>query len=179
MPCFNEKWQCKGVNYPLNWICLESIIHGYGPLRQDNIGNRCRLPFIYTLWLILNHLPQSKMLRPLGIKVFSLCIQTNSLLSLMDMDLGTSLGNPMYSRMCMIMLGLVWSLWLWKCLVTVVLLLCLMSKIWPWNLSMITNHNVVHVHIVHALAVVNNLIRSHHNIIMKTTVEFGGKLPVP
>ena len=77
------------------------------------------------------------MLRSLGIKVFSLCIQTNSLLSLMDLDLGTSLGNLIYSRMCMIRLGLVWSLWLWKCLATVVLLLCLMSKIWPWNLSMI------------------------------------------
>ena len=40
------------------------------------------------------------MLRPLGIKVFTLCTQTNSLLSLIDFDLGISLGNLMYSRMC-------------------------------------------------------------------------------
>ena len=72
-----------------------------------NAGNKCRLPFVYTLWLILNQLPQSNMLRPLGIKVFNLCIQTNSLLSLIDLDLGMSLGNLIYSRMFMIILGLV------------------------------------------------------------------------
>ena len=33
------------------------------------------------------------MLRPLGIKVFNLCIQTNPLLSLMEFDLEISLGN--------------------------------------------------------------------------------------
>ena len=85
------------------------------------LARGCRLPFIYTLWLILNQLPQSKMLRPLGIKVLSLWIQTNSLLSLMDLDLGTSFGNLMYSSICMIMLGLLRSLWLRKCLATVVL----------------------------------------------------------
>ena len=48
-----------------------------------------------------------------------------------------------------------------------------------------TNHNVVHVCIVHVhiahvvLVVVNNLIRAHYNIIMKTTVASAGKLPVP
>ena len=77
------------------------------------------------------------MLSPLGIKVFNLCIQTNSLWSLIDFDLGISLGNLMYSSICIIILGLVWSLWLWKCLAIVVLLLCLISNIWPWNLSMI------------------------------------------
>ena len=77
------------------------------------------------------------MLRPLGIKVFNLCIQTNSLLSLIDFDLGISLCNLMYSSICIIILGLVRSLWLWKCLATVVLFLCLMSNMWPCNLSMI------------------------------------------
>ena len=38
---------------------------------------------------------------------------------------------------------------------------------------------VVHIHVVHVvLVVVNNLIRGH-NIIMKTTVASGCKLPVP
>ena len=41
----------------------------------------------------------------MGIKVFSLCIQTNSLLSLSEFDLGTSFGNLMYSGMCMVILG--------------------------------------------------------------------------
>ena len=47
-----------------------------------------------------------------------------------------------------------------------------------------TNHNVVHIHVVHmciehvVLAVVNNLIRAHY-VIMKTTMASGGKLPVP
>ena len=76
-------------------------------MRLDNIGNECWLHFVYTLWLILNQLPQSNMLRPLGIKVFNLCIQTNSLLSLIDFDLGISLGNLIYSRMCMIILGFI------------------------------------------------------------------------
>ena len=39
------------------------------------------------------------MLRPLGIRVFNLCIQTNSLLSLIDFDLGMSFGNLMYSSL--------------------------------------------------------------------------------
>ena len=49
-----------------------------------------------------------------------------------------------------------------------------------------TDRNVVHVvHTVHVsvvhvvLVVVNNLIRALYNIIMKTTVTSGGKLPVP
>ena len=53
------------------------------------------------------------MLRPLGIKVFNLCIQTNSLLSLMDFDLGISLGNLMNSWICVIILAvraLVWQM---------------------------------------------------------------------
>ena len=58
---------------------------------------------MYTLWLILNHLPQSKMLRPLGIKVFNLCIHTNSLLSLMDLDLGTSLDHAWIAVIIMAM----------------------------------------------------------------------------
>ena len=45
-------------------------------------------------------------IKAIGIKVLSLCIQTNSLLSLMDLDLGISFGSLMYSRICMIMLGL-------------------------------------------------------------------------
>ena len=40
-----------------------------------------------------------------------------------------------------------------------------------------TNRNV-RVRIVHVVLVVNDLIRAHYNIIMKTTVESGGKLPV-
>ena len=40
---------------------------------MDNIGKKCRVPLIYTLWLCLKWLPQSSMLRPLGIIVFSLC----------------------------------------------------------------------------------------------------------
>ena len=77
------------------------------------------------------------MFRPLGIKVFSLWIETNSILSLSEFDLGKSLGNLMYSNICIVIMGSTWSLWLPKCLATVVLLLCLMSNIWPWNLSMI------------------------------------------
>ena len=38
------------------------------------------------------------------------------------------------------------------------------------------NRNVVCV--AHVVLVVNNLIRAHYNIIMKTTVAFGGKLPL-
>ena len=44
-----------------------------------------------------------------------------------------------------------------------------------------TDCNVVHVGVVHVRvvhAVVNNLIRAHYNIIMKTTEASGGKLPV-
>ena len=37
------------------------------------------------------------MLRPLGIKVSSLCIQTNSILYPRELDLGTSFGDLMYS----------------------------------------------------------------------------------
>ena len=48
-----------------------------------------------------------------------------------------SFGSPVYSSMYIITLGLVWSLLLWKCLATVVLLLCLMWKMSPWNRSMI------------------------------------------
>ena len=102
---------------------------------MDNIGKKCRVTLIYTLWLHLNGLPQSNMLRSLGIKVFNLCIQTNSLLSLSEFDLGISFGNLIYSSICMVMLGSI--LWLSKCLATVVLLLCLMSNICPQNLSMI------------------------------------------
>ena len=98
---------------------------------------KCRLPLIYTLWLILNLLPQSSILRPLGIRVFSLCIQTSSLLSLSEFALGKSFGNLIYSSICMVMLGSRWSLWLSMCLATVLLWLCLMSNMWPWNLSMI------------------------------------------
>ena len=104
---------------------------------MDNFGNKCRLPLIYTLWLILNLLPQSNILSPLGIKVFGLCIQTNSLLSLSELDLGESFGSLIYSCVCMVILGSRWSLWLSKCLAPVVLWLCLMSTMWPWNLSMI------------------------------------------
>ena len=69
-----------------------------------------------------------QMLRPLGIKVLSLCIQTDSLLSLNEFDLGLSFGNLMYSNIYIVILGSNWSMWLWKCLATAVLLLCLMSK---------------------------------------------------
>ena len=95
---------------------------------MDNIGMKCRLPLIYTLWLIPNLLPQSNILRPLGIKVFSLCIQTNFLLSLSELHLGKSFGNLIYSSICMVILWSKWSLWLSKCLATVVLWLCLMSN---------------------------------------------------
>ena len=107
------------------------------PLGLDNIGKKCWVPFIYTLWLLLNWLTQSKMLKPLGIKVLSLHIQTKSLLSLGEFNLGISFGNLSYSNICIVIFGSNWSMWLWKCLATVVLLLCLMSKMWPWNLSMI------------------------------------------
>ena len=59
------------------------------------------------------------MLRPFRIKVLSLCIQANSLLSLSEWDLGASFGNFMYSSMCMVIFGSSWSLRLWKCLATV------------------------------------------------------------
>ena len=32
------------------------IVHGYNPLRLDNIGNRCRLPFIYTFIYAPNYI---------------------------------------------------------------------------------------------------------------------------
>ena len=61
---------------------------------------------LFYTHLILNWLPESTMLRPLGIKVFSLCIQSNSLLSLIDFDLGMSFGNLMYSSIYMIHTGI-------------------------------------------------------------------------
>ena len=67
--------------------------------------------------------------------MFSLCIQANSLLSLSKCDCGISLGNFMYSKMCIVILGSSWSLWLRKCLATVLLFEHLMSSIWPLNLS--------------------------------------------
>ena len=73
------------------------------PWDMDNIGKKWRVPFVYAHWFFLNWLPQSKMLRPLDIKVFSLCIQTDSLLSLSEFDLGTSFGNLVYSSICMVM----------------------------------------------------------------------------
>ena len=48
-----------------------------------------------------------------------------------------SLSNIMYSRLWIVILGIKWLLWLVKCLATVVLVVCLMSKIWTLNLSMI------------------------------------------
>ena len=100
---------------------------------QKNAG--CLLFILFgSFWI---GLPQSNMLRPLGIKAFSLCFQTNSLLSLSEFDLGISFDNLIYSSICMVMLGSRCSLWLSKCLATVVLLLCLMSNILPWNLSTI------------------------------------------
>ena len=63
------------------------------------------------------------MLRPLGIKVLSLCIQTNSLLSLSELDFGTFFGKLMYASMYMVISGSIWSLWLWKCLATVVIVI--------------------------------------------------------
>ena len=72
---------------------------------MDNIGKKCRLYLIYTLWLILNLLPQSNILRPVGFKVFSLYIQTNFLLSLCELDVGNSFGNLIYSSICMVILG--------------------------------------------------------------------------
>ena len=107
MPSINEKWQCKGVNYPQfggarGVAFMDNTLYDWIIL-AINVG--CLLFILF--WLILNQLPQSNMLRPLGIKVFNLCIQTNSLLSLIDFDLGISLGNLMYSRRCMIILGLV------------------------------------------------------------------------
>ena len=59
----------------------------------------------------------------------------NSLLFLSDFVLGISFSNLMYSNICIVIFGSNWSMWLWKCLATVELLLCLMSKKWPWNLS--------------------------------------------
>ena len=44
--------------------------------------------------------------RPLEIKVFNLHIQDNSLLSPSDLDLGMSLDNLMYSRICIVNRGL-------------------------------------------------------------------------
>ena len=29
-------------------------IYVESPMRLDNIGKKCRVPFIYTLWLLLN-----------------------------------------------------------------------------------------------------------------------------
>ena len=53
------KWHCKGVNCPKNRGARGVPFMDNTPGDMDNIGKECRLPLVYTLWLILNRLPQS------------------------------------------------------------------------------------------------------------------------
>ena len=72
---------------------------------MDNIGKKIQVAsYLYSL-VHPEFITSSNILRPLGIKVFSLCIQTNSLLSLSELDLGKSFGNLIYSSICMVILG--------------------------------------------------------------------------
>ena len=59
--------------------------------------------------------------------MFNLCVQTNPLLSLIEFELGISLGNLIYSSICIIILGYDHCDYE-NVLTTVVLLLCLMSN---------------------------------------------------
>ena len=67
---------------------------------------RSRIQFTQTPFIVLDTLSQFMIFRPLGIKVFNLHIQVNSLLSLSDLDLGMSLDNLMHSRICIVNRGL-------------------------------------------------------------------------
>ena len=51
---FFINWQHKGVNYLKIRGVRGVLFKENTPWDMDNIGKKCRLPFVYTCWLILN-----------------------------------------------------------------------------------------------------------------------------
>ena len=54
MSIYYENGITRGVNYPKNRGARGIPFMDNTPGDMDNIGKECRLPLVYTLWLILN-----------------------------------------------------------------------------------------------------------------------------
>ena len=52
-PIFHKIGNARGVDNPKIMV-LGEYCSWKTPLRLDNIGKKCRVPFIYTIWLLLN-----------------------------------------------------------------------------------------------------------------------------
>ena len=138
------------TKYLLLCIIIKLATQGQQKASKTGMSGRCywlKIQGALCLYsyLLLKWLPQFKIIRPLGINVFSLCILINFLLSLIEWELCMSFGDLMYSRIWIVILGNKWLLYLATCLATVVLEVCFMSKTWPWNLSVILISSLSHM----------------------------------
>ena len=86
-----------------NWGCPGLFLYGKTPLTLDYFWQKLQGAFYLYPFTPPELIASVKIFRPFWIEVFSLCIQTNSLLS--ECGLGISFHNLMYSKMCIVMFG--------------------------------------------------------------------------